>query len=264
MLKIGALSFINALPFFCPFIDKRIQFNGQFTFGSPTQINRLLEQEIVDIGLISSASFIANRDQYILLTNLGIGATKLVKSVCLYTKKDIRKLDGKTIAIPDVSATSVMLLKVLCEHYWQVKPNFVEYNSGVPLSTLLQEADGALIIGDVCLMTNAPGDVQVIDMCEAWYNFTKKPFVFAVFATRLDSWMRLPDEVRDFHQKLFAAYDYSNLHFDEILAHAHSRTGLSIEALKDYYNVLDYYLDSAHFQGLEQFAKLKVAEHVKV
>lgn len=264
MLKIGALSFINALPFFSPFVEKRIHFDGHFSYGTPTQINTLLENEALDVGLISSWSFIANRERYILLTNLGIGATKSLKSVCLYIKKDIKKLDGKRIAIPHVSTTSVMLLKILCEHFWQIRPNFIEYEAGQSLSDILLQADGALIIGDECLTAQVAPDVQVIDLCEAWYSFTKKPFVFAVFATRLDSWMRLPDEVREFHQKLFSAYDYSNQNFDQIIHHAQNKTNLPKELLKDYYNHIDYYLDSAHFQGLEHFAKLKVGTHALI
>jgi predicted solute-binding protein len=80
--------------------------------------------------------------------------------------------------------------------------------------------------------------------------------VFAVFATRIDAWMDWPDEVREFHQKLVCAYDYSTANFSQTLASAQAKTGLSLDVLQDYYRGLDYYLDSSHFQGLEQFAAL--------
>lgn len=257
MLKIGALSFINALPFFGPFLENRVQFAGEFSYGNATQINTLLEEGKVDVGLISSASFLANRDRYILLTNLGIAATSCMKSVCLFSKKEPTKLDGKKIYIPDASATSVMLLKVLCQHVWRIKPKFVEYDATLSLQELLNVGDAVLMIGDQCLMTHSNQTHIITDLCETWYGFTKKPFVFAVFATRLESWMDLPDDVRNFHQKLFMAYDYSTANFEETLTRAKQQTGLSFDALKQYYKMLDFYLDSAHFQGLEQFAKLK-------
>lgn len=256
MIKIGALSFINALPFFNPFIEKRILFSGELSFGSPIEINKRLQDGNVEIGLVSSATFVQNREHYILLTNLGIGATKSVKSVCLFSKCDISKLDGKVIAIPDSSATSVMLLKVLCEHYWHISPTFVEIHSQNSVADLLSAHDAALVIGDECLLAKSEPSVKVYDLAEEWYNYTQKPFVFAVFATRIDAWMQWPEEVREFHQKLVTAYDYSTANFDETLISAQTKTGLRLDVLQEYYRGIDYYLDSSHFQGLEQFAAL--------
>lgn len=256
MIKIGALSFINALPFFNPFIEKRIHFSGEFAYGTPVQVNKQLQDGSVDIGLVSSATFIQNREKYVLLTNLGIGATKCVKSVCLYSKYNISELTGKTVAIPDSSATSVMLLKVLCEHFWQVTPQFVEVHSDGNIDSLLATYDAALVIGDDCLLAKPKPAVKVYDLAEQWYSVTKKPFVFAVFATRIDAWMDWPDEVREFHQKLVTAYDYSTANFSETVASAQAKTGLEKAELEKYYNGLDYYLDTSHFQGLEQFAAL--------
>ena len=257
MLKIGALSFVNSLPFFQPFAEKKIDYDGQFLYGSPTQINGLLESGQVDIGLISSASFIANRDRYILLTNLGIGAHRRVISVCLFTKTPPEELNGKQIAIPDSSATSVLLLKVLCKHFWHVQQHFVEYPKEISLTERLSKSDAALIIGDECLTTKTPDSVQVVDLANVWYRYTGRPFVFAVFATRCDIWMQEPELVREFHQKLFLSYDYSQRHFDEILTAASEKTHMSKESLMEYYKSLDYYLESEHFQGLEHFARLK-------
>jgi predicted solute-binding protein len=68
--------------------------------------------------------------------------------------------------------------------------------------------------------------------------------------------MDLPDEVREFHQKLVTAYDYSTANLSETVASAQAKTGLDKDELVNYYNNLDYYLDTSHFQGLEQFAAL--------
>src|SRR5262245_10799639 len=113
MLKVGALSFVNSLPFFYPFFEKKILTSASFQIGIPTEINHLLATSQVDVGLISSASFVARRREYVLLTNFGIGATKRVGSVCLYIKIPIEEIN--TIAVPSMSATSVMLLRVLSD-----------------------------------------------------------------------------------------------------------------------------------------------------
>ena len=256
MLKIGALSFINALPFFSPFVEKKVAYDGQLAFGQPTEINSELEKGAIDIGLISSASFIANRERYILLTNLGIGSTHDMKSVLLYSKYPISELSNKVISIPEESTTSVQLLKVLCKHFWHVLPTFVVGKKNASIQEQLQNADGALIIGDQCLQSKTPTNCIVTDLAENWYQHTHKPFVFAVFATRCDVWMQEPELVREFHQKLFMAYEYSQSNFSDTLACAQKKTGLSVDLLTSYYKSLDYYLEAEHFQGLDLFMRL--------
>lgn len=256
MIKVGALTFINALPFFNPFIEKRILFSGDFTFGTPQDINQRLQENKIEIGLVSSATFIQNRDRYILLTNLGIGATKSVKSVCLYSKCDISLLDGKEVAISDATTTSAMLLQVLAEHFWHVAPKLVQAPPGLTAAELLSRYDAALVIGDECLTFAPDKNVKTYDLASEWYSYTQKPFVFGVFATRIDSWMDWPEEVREFHQKLMMAYDYSTAHFHEIISTAQAKSGLQYKVVEEYFKSLDYYLDSNHFQGLEHFASL--------
>ena len=261
MLKIGALSFINSMPFFFPFElpefkKKFLSHPVDITYGTPTEINKLLENDQVDIGLISSASFIENRDRYILLTNLGIGATKRVDSVCLYTRLPINMLDGKTIGVPSSSATSTMLLKVLCHNFWGVKPKFKEF-SNYKECIKSKDVEGFLLIGDECLREgNFPG-LQITDLAEAWHKQTKMPFVFAVFATRVERWTETPEEVKEFHKLLSLAYEYSLSHMDDLIAYASKKCGLSTKEVRAYYKLLDYSLDASHFQGLDLFDKLR-------
>ncbi|MCE5295038.1 MAG: menaquinone biosynthesis protein, partial [Chlamydiales bacterium] len=205
---------------------------------------------------VSSATFIQNREKYVLLTNLGIGATRTNKSVCLFSNYSLTELDGKTIVITDAHSTSAMLLRVLAKTFWKVAPIFIEVHERADVDTLLKTYDAALVIGDECLTACHTDTIHKFELAAEWYRFTQKPFVFALFATRIDAWMDWPDQVREFHQKLVTAYDYSTANFSEMITSAQSKTGLSVGALQDYYKGLDYYLDSSHFQGLEQFAAL--------
>ena len=156
--------------------------------------------------------------------------------------------------MPDSAATSTMLLKVLSEHFWHIAPKFVEAHGS--LADLSKQYDAVLVIGDECLIKPPAAGLKAYDLAEEWYKYTKKPFVFALFATRVDSWIEWPDEVREFHQKLVMAYDYTTNNFHDLITCAQKMTGLSVESLEKYYKGLDYYLDSNHFQGLEQFAAL--------
>jgi chorismate dehydratase len=255
-LRVGALSFINALPFFYPFLQAGPPCEEDITYGTPTHINALLEADALDVGLISSANFLAHRDRYILLTNLGIGATKRVMSVCLYTRTPVHELSGKTIGISSASATSAMLLKVLCRHFWKVSPQFIE-TQATSIEHVAACFDSFLLIGDECLTHPVLDGFEVIDMAEAWYRYTEKPFVFAVFATRCDAWVELPEKVRAFHRKLDAAWECSLHDSGMLLEEARRRTKLPLEHLRSYYDQLDFQLNPSHFQGMEHFARLQ-------
>jgi chorismate dehydratase len=254
MLKVGALSFVNSLPFFYPFFEKKVFSSASFQVGIPTEINHLLATSQLDVALISSASFVARRKEYVLLTNYGIGSTKQVGSVCLYTKRPVEELE--VIAVPSMSATSVMLLRVLSDSLWKIAPRFVEYHKSASLYELFDTYDAILMIGDDCLTTRIPPNYQVVDLCTAWFHWTKKPFIFAVFATRYDRWVALEEEIREFHYALAEAYRYSETHIHEVIAYARQKTGISSRALRSYFLQLEYDLHTEHFHGLEHFAQL--------
>ena len=100
MIKIGALSFLNALPFFNPFIEKRVPFSGEFSFGTASEVNKKLQEGSVEIGLVSSATFIQDRDKYVLLTNLGIAASKGIKASASIVRKSSKSSMAKQLPCP--------------------------------------------------------------------------------------------------------------------------------------------------------------------
>ncbi len=257
MLKIGALSFVNSLPFFYPFIEKKIEFESEFIFSDPCRINKLLCEGTCDIALISSKSFLDNREQYILLTNLGIAATKKSMSVCLFTKGPLSTLDKKKILVPEESATSVALLNVLCHNFWNIRPK-LQHASFEEIHTLHSDPsiEAFLVIGDECFNMQKLQKYKAIDLASAWHEYTKKSFVFAVFATRLDTWLKKEKEVCEFHNALTSAFEYSLKSSKELIEYASKKSQISPELLSTYYKTLEFQLDPRHFHGLELFVSL--------
>ncbi len=245
MIKVGAPFYINTLPFFYPFLQKKIIFEADYSFDVPTKINvRLLKKEI-DIGLISSAAFLENKSELVALSSFGIGAVDAVLSVQLFTKKAVHDLHGKIIGVPKASNTSVVLLQLLCKFFWKIEPQFVEFDTLYP-----EELDAFLLIGNGCLTEAQIGkskDYMLVDLASEWKSYTDKPFIFALFACHRTT------DAAEFEEKLKLALDYSFSHLDEIVSVAKEQTGLSDESLKTYFQTISYQLTREHFEGLQLF-----------
>src|SRR5438105_754161 len=116
-IKIGAPSYINALPFFYPLLTKKIPFNGELIFDAPSKINELLEKGKIDVGLVSSTRYLDNEEKYNIITNLGIAAFHEVMSVILFAKPDLVAIKTPKIAVTSASNASARLLKVICHSF---------------------------------------------------------------------------------------------------------------------------------------------------
>ena len=243
MLRIGAPEYINALPYFYPFLNKKVPLDATYVFADPAQINEQLLNDEIDIGLISAACFLKNRHLLSPLTSYGIGAVDEVMSVALFTKKSIADLDRKTIGVTKASASSTNLLKVLARHFWKIHAEFVEFDSNP------EQFDAFLLIGDKCL-TYPKAEYHCIDLAKEWFKYTQKPFIFALFATKKKSKV-----TEEFEQKLEMAYTWSTSNRAEIIKAANDKTHLPDPLLQKYFNCLSFKFSKEHFEALELFEK---------
>jgi chorismate dehydratase len=243
MLRIGAPEYINALPYFYPFLTKKVPLAATFIFDTPSQINQFLLNDEIDIGLISAACYLKNQDLLSPLTSYGIGAVDEVMSVALFTKKNINDLNGVAIGVTRASASSTNLLKVLARKFWKIEAEFVEFDSNP------EQFDAFLLIGDKCL--TYPRDAyNCIDLAKEWFNYTQKPFIFALFATKQKSKV-----TEEFEQKLEMAYTWSSSNRDEIIQAAKNKTLLAEALLQKYFKCLSYKFTKEHFEALALFEK---------
>lgn len=243
MLRIGAPDYINALPYFYPFLHKKAPLDATFVFANPSQINHMLLQDELDIGLISAACFLKNRDELFPLTSYGIGAVDAVMSVALFTKKSPSELDGKTIGVTKASESSTHLLKILAHHFWKINAKFVEFDSNP------EQFDAFLLIGDRCL-TYPKAEYNCIDLATEWFKYTQKPFIFALFACKQKS-----KASEEFEQKLEIAYTWSNSNKAAIIKAAQEKTKLPHDLLQKYFSCLSYKFTHEHFEALSLFEK---------
>lgn len=100
MLKVGALHYTNAYPLFFALQNKIIPNDLRISWGSPVEINDMLNSGAVDVAMISSVDFLNHRFSYILLSDLGIAGTEQIVSVRLFFKGKTLKLHQSPLFCP--------------------------------------------------------------------------------------------------------------------------------------------------------------------
>ena len=224
---------------------------SEFVRGVPTELNRALLAGEIDLTLISSIEFLRNRDRLKALPDFSVATLGPVRSVLLFHRDPWPDLHGARIAVTTDSATSVELLRVL------LREDGVDAEL-VPMATdldaMLAAADGALLIGDAALReglarrTIGRSRPHITDLGEAWYERTRLPFTFAVWASRED---RPPS--RRMVAKLRAARQAGLGHLARVADEAAAELGTSPAAMLEYLASFRYHLAPPDRDGLEAF-----------
>ncbi len=255
MIKVGVINYVNANPLFYALKAKKVPCMAELTYGNPLQIIELFRKGEVDIALISSAEFLHNRSQYVLLSSLGVASTGPIFSVRLFYKNDPLSLDGKTVLIPPISTTSVRLLTCLSKNFWKVNPLFETYTCSI--ENLFEQPHPFLLIGDDCLKQVKRKDINSLDLGEAWHNATNKSLIYSLVATRVDFFKKCPDEVVAFHNDLDESFSWACAHLDEVIEDSLQSCPCSKRILQKYFRLLEHKLSSKHFQGLNYYSNLE-------
>lgn len=236
-LWVGGLSFVNALPYFYPLLNEKVKTPFSYTLGNPSDVNKMLLQEDVDIGLISSLFYLQNKEKLHPSFSWGIGAKEKVQSVMLFSHCRVTELSGKTVLLPRSSETSIGLLRVLSFHFWKISPIFSFDET--------KAFDAKLLIGDACL--KEPKKQMSYDLATSWYEATQLPFIFALFASR--------EEVcNTFIDAIEKSYSWSKNNMQTIVQAAEKKVP-QVDFMK-YFTTLQYQLEKSHKDGMQLFYKL--------
>lgn len=200
--RIGMVNFINTAPLYEVWRRTVKRPDWRMTEAPPSTLNRLLFENRLDLGFVSSQEYAVHPQHYRILSGLSISATGPVGSVFLFSRGAPEDLSGKRVLLSSQSQTSVSLVKIILEEFYGVRP---EYASG-PIEE--PETDAAafqavLAIGDDALRLAKTGKYPVkLDLSEVWQRHTGLPFVFAVWAVREDFCRENSDTVLTIHREL--------------------------------------------------------------
>lgn len=233
---------------------------AEFVHGVPTELNRALLSGAIDLTLISSIEFIRHRTKLKALPDFSISTLGPVRSVMLFHWLPWSELGGARVAVTTDSATSVELLRQLLA----ADGLEAELVPMAPdLDSMLGRYDAALLIGDDALIealgrraiTPSGGGSgrhvpHLTDLGEAWYDHTRLPFTFAVWAARED---RPPSAhlVAAFR----AARELGLGHLADVAQREAQRLRLSPMSVQRYLSNFRYHLERPDRDGLAAFAK---------
>jgi chorismate dehydratase len=249
--RLGRIRYINVLPIYFA-IDQGLVDNGfQMVSGTPAQLNCRLRQGSLDVSAISSYEYGLHCRDYYLLPQLSIATRGDVGSVLFFSRLPFHRLSGKEVLLSAGSATSAALVKVVLAELYGARPM---YRIGPVTDRFNDGCYGMLAIGDEALRLKARGCYPFfLDLGRAWHDLTGLPFVFGVWATRRDYFEKNPQTVYNLHRTLLAAKALGLSSMAEIYRQATSAVPMSPEELADYFQHLNYDLDTGQLEGLEVF-----------
>jgi chorismate dehydratase len=247
---------LNCLPIYWGLVRAGTLLDVELTKDTPDRLNDMLVTGELDIGPISLVEYLRNASSLVLLPDIAIGSDGPVLSVNLVSQVPLASLDGRRVALGSTSRTSVLLVRKWLEEVYGVQPDY--FTCPPDLTTMLLEADAAVLIGDAALRAtyDAPRrGLDVHDLGSAWRDWTGLPMVFAVWAARRDYAEANPGLVKDVHTAFLKSRDDALAHVEDVAAAAARWEVFDAATLATYFRTLDFSLGARQLDGLREFAR---------
>jgi chorismate dehydratase len=244
MIRISLVHYLNAAPLGWAFVNGPVKDRFGLVQSSPARCADQVASGDVDLGIIPSIEY-QRIPGLKIVPGIGVASGERVRSVLLIRPKGCRGTI-RSVALDTNSRTSVTLLKILLLERSGLEPEFVHH---APNPTeMLAQCDAALIIGDAALQIPLD-DYEVTDLAQAWVEWQRKPFVFAIWACRES--VELPE---DLVETLQEAKIWGCARKSEIASCFAAKLGLPARFLEEYLSRnVEYDLTPRHFDGLETF-----------
>jgi chorismate dehydratase len=267
MIHLGKIAFAN-----CDFPYYGIEHGkiGREDIGiiqaHPVELARRLFNKELDISPISSIMY-GKRNDLLILPGLSITSNDFTKSVliCSNGKMDLSDLEGETLCIPETTASSATLIKIILR-LKGINVNIVQC-TGTNIEHMLKQGDAALLIGDSAI--HAIGKYRIIsDLGNEWKNITGKKMVYALWVVREEFAENHPEKVKYVLDILLRSKDYAYKNINEIAGSIANEKKIDCGFMREYLHTLNYDFDSESIESLELFfnyaKECGVAEDVKL
>ena len=252
----GHIQFLNCLPIYWGLVRSGALLDVELHKDTPDRLNDLLISGDLDIGPISLVEYLRNADQLVLLPDLAVGSDGPVLSVNLVSQVPLDALDGRRVALGSTSRTSALLARMWLSQVHGVEPDY--FTCPPDLTTMLLEADAAVLIGDAALRAtyDAPRrGLDVYDLGQVWRDWTGLPMVFAVWAARREYADENPGLVKDVHSAFIHSRDDALAHVEDVAAQAARWELFDADTLARYFRTLDFSLGARQVEGLVEFGR---------
>lgn len=264
-LRISVVQYLNTAPLVRGFTHGPLRGKYELSFTVPSQCAEALRAGAADIAIIPAIEY-QRIPGLVALPCLSIASREEVRSLLLVARQPIT--GAKRIALDRSSRSTQAYVKILAARHWKITPEFSE--AAPDASSMLAEADAALLIGDPALRLAlrvegaaermaggsfrcaaeqagiaGGGDVFLYDIVREWRNLTGLPAVMAFWAARPAA--VTPEVAADFR----ASHDFGMAHLGEIAADSARELGLPAAALETYLrDNIDFTLGEENRRGL--------------
>ncbi|MGQ0639463.1 MAG: menaquinone biosynthetic enzyme MqnA/MqnD family protein [Gemmatimonadaceae bacterium] len=255
-LRVGRIPYVNCYPVYGAIDRSIVRLDATLVSGVPTELNRLMSAGELDVSVVSAVEYARDSRRYLLLPDLAISCDGPVRSVMLFSSRSAQELGGERVLVSASSMTSVVLLELLFEHVWQVRPEFergdAEHGdeSGAGCVARLVIGDAALVLADKRRRTGNGRYPFAYDLGAEWKAWTGLPFVFAVWVAQRSTPVAQSLGV---HASLIESRDWGIAHVDTLALAASETTGVPLADCREYLSGLDYGLSYEHLAGLTEF-----------
>ncbi len=263
-MRVGRIEFVNCFPLYHHF-ERELAARGvtaSIVEGYPAELNRMLVDGAIDVALPSSIAFARDADDLVLLPHVSISSFGAVDSIQLFTRTPLSEV--RRIALTEKSATSICLLKVLCRE-WGIAPQFAPRRG--PLSEVLEDFDGLLLIGDEALhLLRVEAYPYHFDLGAEWKKVTGLPMVYAVCAARREFVAARPAAAAAVGAALLASRDVCAAQPAATAGDAAQVYDFRQAYLMEYFDKLKFGFTPEYRAGLQEFYRRSVVigelEHV--
>ena len=176
--RVSIVSYLNSKPFLYGLTQSFLAGEIELSLDIPSKVAAKLAFNQADVGLIPVAG-LEDLDDYQIISDYCIGSVGKVKTVVMVSDVPLEQVE--TVLMDYQSRSSVLLAKVLAKFYW--KKSFIWENTCNDFHNISIKGNTAgVIIGDRVFEIENKFN-YIYDLGEEWNNFTRLPFVFAVWAS---------------------------------------------------------------------------------
>jgi len=250
MLKVGWIDFLNTTVFNFEKANIKLNFNYRLVKGYPSHINELLRKGNIDVGAISSAEYIENFENYLILPDLSISAVNKVHSVAVFSNKPLDEIEE--IHLSKASKSSRYLTKIVFKRFFNKTIKYKELEDYEDIGK-----KSVLLIGDNAIIFSKKFK-YIYDLSEIWLKETGYPFVFALWAVKKDIFKSQKEEIIQFHKVLLLTKEKILNNLDKYIENGKINKSFA----KIYLKSLDYSLKEKHINSLKLFSKYLKEENI--
>jgi chorismate dehydratase len=262
-MRIGAVNYLNSKPLVYGL--EQLAPGVQLCFDLPSRLADSLAAGRLDVALIPSVEFFRASDCTI-VSDACVACRGPVLSVKLHFRVQPTKV--RRVALDEGSRTSAALTQILLAELCGVRPQWEPLPIGCGLDST--DADAVLLIGDRAIASEEPPQgyparreeraairpvpgaaCEVWDLGERWSQWTRLPFVFAMWVARPET------DTTEVATILTAARNQGIRHLKQIAEREAPALEISSELASTYLGEnLHFALGRKECEGLRQFYRL--------